>query len=96
MADRATRWYGAELLRTPEGIEAALNAAFEEGDPLIIQDILGDIARTRGMSEVSRSSGVARQALYKALDSGGNPSFSTVLSVLNALGITLKINSIAA
>lgn len=34
---------------------------------------------------------VAREGLYKALSSQGNPSFATVMKVLHALGLQISV-----
>jgi len=49
------------------------------------------IARARGMSRIERETGVNRQALYRALDSNGNPTLKTVMKVLDALELQIKI-----
>jgi probable addiction module antidote protein len=53
------------------------------------------VARARGMMKVSRDSGITREGLYKALGVDGNPSFATVLKVVNALGMQLDIKPAA-
>ena len=58
-------------------------------DEKLIAAALGDIARARGMMQVARKSGLAREALYRALSTGGNPSFATILKVTRALGLKL-------
>ena len=79
----------ADYLATPEDIAEYLTAVLEDNDPAEIQHALGAIARARGMSEVARSSGLTREALYKALRSGSHPQFDTILKVCTALGIRL-------
>jgi probable addiction module antidote protein len=66
-----------------------LEAALEDGDPALIVAVLGDIARSRGMTEVARDTGLARESLYKALSSDGNPALATVLKVIRAVGLRL-------
>ena len=85
----------AEHLRTPKESAAYLEACFEEanGDAAFIAKALGDIARARGMSKVAQDSGLSRESLYKALSGDRNPSFDTVLKVMNALGLELHANS---
>lgn len=68
-----------------------LNAALASGDPARIMEILGSIARERGMSQIARESGLARESLYRSLDSGGNPEFMTVMKVLASLGVRLEV-----
>ena len=52
---------------------------------------LGVVARAEGMAEIAKQAGLTRPSLYKALSQGGRPEFSTVLKVINALGLKLKI-----
>lgn len=70
-------------------LAASLNAALATADPAVVVDALGTLAKTRGMSRVSKETGLARESLYRALSSGGNPEFATVLKVLASLGFRL-------
>lgn len=72
---------------------AYLEAALEEGAPALITAALGDIARVKGMTQVSREIGLGRENLYKALLSQGNPEFATILKVMQALGLRLHAGS---
>ncbi|MGQ4276133.1 addiction module antidote protein [Pseudidiomarina sp. E22-M8] len=87
----------AEHLRTPEEMAAYLDAAIEEsdGDAAFIAMALGDIARAKGMSELSRETGLGRESLYKTLSAEGNPKFSTVLKVAKALGMRIHVKPAA-
>jgi probable addiction module antidote protein len=76
----------ADYLDNSEAMLAYLDGAFADGDAGEIADALGVVARARGMSELAEATGVTRQALYKALSSGGNPEFATVLKDIRALG----------
>ncbi len=88
---KTTRWDSAEHLRSDEEIAAYMEAALEQGDPALIAHALGTVARVRGMTQIARDTGMAREALYRALSPEGNPSFSTVLRVMDALGIALTV-----
>ena len=68
---------------------AYLEAAIEDGDPALVAAALGDIARSSGMTQIARETGLGRESLYKALSKEGNPEFATVLKVLQALGLRL-------
>ena len=72
-----------------EGGIALLNTAFDHGDTTAIVEALGSIARTRGMSQIARDTGLARESLYRSLDTRGNPEFATVLKVMSSLGLRL-------
>ena len=87
----AKKWDMAKYLDSEEMISEYLNAALEDGDPAVISAALGNIARARGMSQLSRETGVTRDGLYKALSPTGNPSFSTVQSVISALGLKVVV-----
>jgi probable addiction module antidote protein len=41
------------------------------------------------MSALARETGIKRETLYAALGEGGNPTFETLLAVINALGLQL-------
>ncbi len=90
MPVKTRAWDAAETLDTPERIARYLEAAFEDGDPALIAAAIGDAARAHGMSDLARETGLAREALYRALSDTGNPEFSTVLKVLKALGLRLN------
>ena len=85
------KWDSAEHLKTDEDIALYLDACLEEAgdDPAFIAKALGNIARARGMSQLARDTGLGRESLYKALSGEGNPSFATILKVINALGVKL-------
>ena len=91
MALKTTRWDAAETLDTKDDVVAYLNAALEDGDPELLKLVLGDIARSKGMTEIAKAAGLARSNLYKALSPDGNPEFATVASVLKALGLRLSV-----
>ena len=86
-------WSTEDRLETPEDIAAYLEAAFEDGDPELIGHTLGAVARSRGMTEIARRTGLGRQSLYKALSPEGQPEFATVLKVVRALGLKLTVTA---
>ena len=91
MTEKFTRYDTAEYLKTDADMAAYLDACFEEAgdDPAFIAHALGIIARARGMSQLARDTGLARENLYKALSSDGNPEFGAILRVIKALGLRL-------
>jgi probable addiction module antidote protein len=86
----------ASYLQTEEDILYYLEAAMEGNDPKHITSALGDVARSKGMSEIARKAKVGRQALYNALSENGNPTLETLVGVLNALGLQLTVQKRAA
>ncbi|MEB3248785.1 MAG: addiction module antidote protein [Merismopediaceae bacterium] len=88
-------WDAAEHLETKEDIAAYLEAALEEGDPNLVVAVLGDIARSKGMTNITRETGLGSENLYEALSIEDNPEFATVLKVLQSLGLRLQVVPIA-
>lgn len=81
----------ATYIETQEDAILHLEAAFEDGDPRVIAEMLGAIARSRGMSGIADATGLSRESLYRALSAKGNPTLSTTLRVLHALGLRLTV-----
>lgn len=96
MSTQISDFDSAQVLDTPEAIEEYLIDAFESEDAAVITHALGVVARARGMSQLADETGLSRQALYKALNSGGNPEFATIMKVANALGFRLSPTRVAA
>ena len=83
----------ARYLDNDEAIRDYLEAILEEGDAGLLAAALGDIAKARGMSDIARDSGIAREALYKALRADAQPRFDTITRVLGAMGLKLTIQT---
>ena len=91
MTLETTPYDTADYLDSEAAIVAYLKLAFEEGDAADIRVALGNVARARGMTGMARKTGVAREALYKALGKDGNPTLTTLLAVTRALGVKLSV-----
>lgn len=74
-------------------LEIALEASAE--DPTAVPRALGVIARSQNMSELARRIGMSRDGLYKALSEEGNPTWSTILKVTDALGLRFELHTVA-
>ena len=88
-------WDPADHLTSTEDAVAYLDAALEAGEPQLVAAVLGDIARAAGMTEIAAASGLGRESLYKSLSINGNPGLTTVLKVIEALGLRLRVSSAA-
>ena len=86
-----TEWDPSLDVNSSEDVAAFLNAVLELGDPAILPDALGVIARSRGMKAIAEETGLGRESLYKSLSKSGNPRFSTVVNVLDCLGFRLQV-----
>ena len=93
MAIKVTTWDAAEHLDSEEAVAAFLGEAMEIGDQKFIVHALNTVARARGMTQIAKDAGIARQALYKSLGEGGNPTLSTLLGVLKSLGLGLAVKA---
>jgi probable addiction module antidote protein len=91
MTIKLNKWDSAKYLKTQEDIAAYFAVCLVEAgdDAAFIAHALGVIARARGMTQLAKDTGLGRESLYKALSGEGNPSFSTILKVIKALGLKL-------
>jgi probable addiction module antidote protein len=89
MTLKTTPFDPAEYLDDPKEMAAYLESALETGDTDFILASIGVVARAKGMTRIAEETGLSRQALYRALNTGGNPEFGAVIKVLAALGVTL-------
>ncbi len=79
----------AEHLPDEQAVAEYLTVVLEENDPAALADALGTIARARGMTDIAKSTGITREALYKALRPNASPRFETISKVCAALGVRL-------
>ncbi|MGP1454774.1 MAG: addiction module antidote protein [Treponema sp.] len=90
-----TKWDMADNIKTPEDVIMYLSAALEEGEPADVINVIGAIARSKGMTKLAKEVGVSRESFYTSLSEKGNPSFSTVFNTLRSMGITLQARQTA-
>jgi probable addiction module antidote protein len=81
----------ARYLTSEEERAEYLKLTCEDGAPLEIAKALGAVARARGITDLSRKTGLTRQALHKALSGEVNPELGTIAKVAEALGYRLSI-----
>ena len=91
------RFDAADYLDDLDDVAAYLEIALYESadDPTAVPRALGVSARSQNMSELARRVGMSRDGLYKALSAEGNPTWSTVLKLTNALGLRLSVQAVA-
>ena len=71
---------------------AHLNAAPEDGDSAVLLAALRNVAQARGgMGALAKAAGVSRESLYGTLSRRGNPKIETLLELLRAMGLKLRI-----
>ena len=86
----------ANYLNSDEDIAEYLLQALEDGDAALLAAALGDVARAGNMAQLARDTGLTREGLYKALSGEGNPSLSTVMKVMKAMGLKLSVQPLNA
>ena len=91
MALQTTIWDAADFLDDAEMIADYLEVTLEDGDPALIAKALGSIARSKGMTEIAKKTGITREGLYKALSGDGDPKLSTFLGVIKSLGLKITV-----
>ncbi|MCL2094199.1 MAG: putative addiction module antidote protein [Treponema sp.] len=81
----------AEIIESKEDVIAFIEVALEENDLDFILRTFGHIARSKGMTHIAKELGVTRKGLYKSLSPDGNPSFKTILKLLDILGLRVRL-----
>jgi probable addiction module antidote protein len=96
-SEKYKRFDAADYLENLDDVAVFLEVALEDSaeDPSAVPQALGIIARSQNMSELARRVGMSRDGLYKALSADGNPTWSTILKVTNALGLRFELHSVA-
>jgi probable addiction module antidote protein len=88
---KTSKWDLAEVLDDKEDVIAAIELALADNDTEFLFKVIGSLARSDGMTKIARELGVTREGLYKSLSPGGNPSFETILKLLDVLGFRFKV-----
>jgi probable addiction module antidote protein len=84
----------ATRLKDQEYAVAYLNAVLEdEGDDQQERFLMAlkDVAKAHGIANIAHDSKITREAMYRILSDKGNPELATLLSVLSALGLRIRI-----
>ena len=77
-------------LADPQEAASYLNAALEDSEEMFLV-ALRDVAEARQMAKVAEDAGIARESIYRMLAASGNPTYSSLLGILHAVGLTLTI-----
>lgn len=86
---KLSKFDAADYLDHPETIAAYLTEALETGDAEYLCVALDTIARAKGMTAVSKETGLGRASLYKALSGNSKPEFDTIQKVIGSFGLKL-------
>jgi len=80
-------------LKNPDSAALYLEEALAAGDTEAFKLALRNVAEARlgGMSALSERTQLNREALYRSLSKGGNPTLETLTKVMRALGLRLSV-----
>jgi probable addiction module antidote protein len=90
-----TPFDAVDFLDSQETVIAYLTAALEDENPDVFIAAIGDVARLHGMADISKTTGLGRESLYKSLRSGSKTRFETVRKVTESLGLKFVIETAA-
>jgi probable addiction module antidote protein len=82
-------------LQDPQEAAAYLQAAILEADPDNWLIALRTLAKAKGgLALLAQKTGLHRVHLYRMLGKEGNPTFKSMIAILQALGVQIKFSSI--
>lgn len=91
MKTETTPFNPVDYLESEEEIAQYLNNAYQDDDPRIFMIALGNVTKAKGVAKIARKTGLNRESLYKVFSGQSSPQWSTVQSVMKALGCHLAI-----
>ena len=84
--------YLIESLREPTEAVGYLNAALHDDDPEVFLMALRDVTEALGgVGTLSKKTKLNRESLYRMLSKNGNPSLSSLHTLLDSLGFRLSV-----
>lgn len=90
-----TKNFHAELmkqLKNPNEAAEYLNACFDDSEEVFLLGLRNVVEARGGVSAISRATSLNRENLYRSLSKKGNPKFSSLANILQALGIKLRFS----
>ena len=93
MNNQLTTFDIAQYLDSPEAIAEYLTQVLADGNSDEFLEAIGYIAKAKGMTQISKDTGLGRESLYKTFAEGSKPRFETVMKVMNTFGVKLQATS---
>ena len=84
----------SEYLDSPEAIAVFMSDIMESNDPGVIADGIGEVAKAKGMTALSKMTGIGRERLYASFGKNGNPTLRSLIAIMQALGLQLSAKPI--
>ncbi len=94
MVMTASEFNPTDYLETNEDITIFLSEAFATGDYKHIAHCIGLAARAKGMTNIAKETGFAREQLYRSFSEEGNPTLKNTIAIMKALGVNLTATPI--
>ena len=88
--EEVTEFDMSDYLDSDEAIAEYITQVLADGDTKEFLRAISYIARAKGMTEVSKETGLSRASLYKTLDENAKPRFETIMKILKSFGIRLE------
>lgn len=83
-----------EYLDSDEAIAEYLTQVLADGDNEEFLRAIGHVAKAKGMAQISKDTGLGRESLYKAFRPNAKPRFDTVMRVMSALSLEVRLNKL--
>ncbi|HEV2601134.1 MAG TPA: addiction module antidote protein [Candidatus Babeliales bacterium] len=85
-----------EQLQDPQETAAYLKAALADPDERVFLLALRDVLQAQGgnIADLAEETDLNKQNLYRMLSKKGNPRFTSLITVLNAIGFEMDIHPI--
>ena len=93
----ALRSYQDELLRQlkdPSEAAEYLNACYGDSEEVFLAGLRNVVEASGGVRSVARLTELNRENLYRVLSEKGNPTFSSLTSILDAIGISIQFKPV--
>jgi phenylacetate-CoA ligase len=91
--DNLSQLWGLENQDKDNSVLSTLSVALGNQEPEVFLATLGELAKSYGMSKLSRETGLNRESLYKVFQPDGNPQFFTILKIIHAMGLKFEITN---
>lgn len=96
MAELSRKWDPAERIANEDDARLWLSEFAADGTAPEFAAALGDVARALGMAQISRMTGIPREALFEVLNRHPAPEMSDLAPILDAFGVAANRHSDAA
>ena len=83
----------SQYLDDKEVIAEYLSQILNDGNTDELLLALGNIAKAKGMTQLSEDTGLERESLYKTFNYKSKPEFNTVIKVMESFGVKIQISA---